>query len=117
MGPISPVVWYDVFVLESSDAFTAGEELPLRAGKVGLCATREKQKRAYISRLEKRELFQEMEHGEMKEKSYLMTFARHKFITIPVSYNFAGQLWAHAYIQSVWCTDVPSVQYQTNKSF
>lgn len=75
MGPVGQVVWYDVFVLESSDAFTAGEELPLRAGKVGLCATREKQKRASISRLEKRELFQEMEHGEMKEKSYRMTFA------------------------------------------
>jgi hypothetical protein len=41
---------------------------------------REKQKkRASISRLEKRELFQEMEHREMKENSYLMTFARHNY--------------------------------------
>jgi hypothetical protein len=61
-------VRYDVFVTESNNAFTTGEELPLRAGKVGLCATREKHKRASIRRLEKRELFQEMEHREMARK-------------------------------------------------
>jgi hypothetical protein len=51
----------------------------------------------------------------MKEKSYLMTFARHnKFITIPVT-RFVRTSVIVSCLQSGWWFDVPSVQYHTKE--